>query len=86
MQVTVFSLKECSNCLATERLLIQSQIQYDKVLVDDDEAQREALLALNVGTQMPIVVARHSDQEEPVDTWGGFRYDRIKALKKLIFS
>lgn len=71
--ITVYSKPNCQQCKATTKLLDNLGIPYTYVDVLDDHAAFDLIQAFGY-TSVPVVMA--GDMH-----WGGFRPDRIKALR-----
>ncbi|ATW61081.1 NrdH-like glutaredoxin [Mycobacterium phage Andies] len=75
--VTVYTKDDCQGCTLTKKHLEKLGIAYTEVPVDSDPGIRAAIEELGYSTA-PVVCASTDEGELH---WGGFRYDRIKALK-----
>lgn len=76
MTITVYSKPACVQCKATTRALDAAGLSYEyrDVMTSDEWSAEADRLSQTLGRQMPLVVTDR-------DQWGGFRPDRIKALK-----
>jgi len=71
MSVTVYSMPNCPQCLATYRQFDRNQIEYEVVDLMRDSAAMEFVKQLGYA-KAPVVVT-------DTDHWAGFRPDKIKA-------
>lgn len=78
--VTVYSRPGCVQCTATIRTLTKAGVEYD---VQDamEEANNELIHSLGISSA-PAVIVR--DGDIIVDSWGGFRPDRIEELVAML--
>ncbi|WAA19772.1 NrdH-like glutaredoxin [Mycobacterium phage Shweta] len=74
--VTVYTKPACPQCNATKKALGKLGLVYTEVAIDDQALAAAVELGI---TSAPIVCANVDGVE--VEPWGGFRPDRIKALK-----
>ena len=76
MQVTVYSLPQCPQCVSTKNLLTFSQINFKEVLVERDDDQFNRFVSEGVRTFPVVEVVKSGVQ----DRWTGYDVDRIKQL------
>ena len=82
MSITVYSKPRCPQCDATYRKLKSLGVPHESVDVTRDE---EALaLIKSLGYSQAPVVALRGDGGTILETWGGFRPDRIKKVAALV--
>lgn len=77
--VTVYTKPVCPQCDATKRALDKLGIPYSAEPITDEILASASELDIS---SAPIVCASINGVEVP--PWGGFRPDRIKALKALV--
>jgi glutaredoxin-like protein NrdH len=80
MKVVLYSKQGCMGCLASEIDLEDKLIPYEEVMIDEDKEAKE-LVQKKGFLQAPVVMV-YDDEGSVVDSWSGFRPDRISALKK----
>lgn len=73
MNIQVFSAPQCNACAITKKFLQKANLNYTEIDVTTDQTAMDKFRAMGY-TQLPVVVA--GDQ-----TWSGFRYDNLHALK-----
>lgn len=76
MSITVYSKPRCPQCDATYRALDKQGISYEKIDVTQDAGSLAFIKGLGY-QQAPVVAVKGSDGAI-LETWGGFRPDRIK--------
>lgn len=78
MQITVYSKPLCVQCDATKRELNKTTVSYDIIDVTvDDEALAEIK---SMGfAHSPVVIVRDT-VGDIIDSWSGFRKERIQAV------
>ena len=82
MSITVYSKPRCPQCVATYRKLKALGVAHESVDVTQDA---EALnLIKGLGYQQAPVVAVRGNNGAILETWGGFRPDRIKKVAALV--
>ncbi len=81
MTVTLFSLNDCGQCIATEKWFSRKGIRYQKVMIDDDEKTQEEFRAAGYRS-MPVVRLEKAGQK--VLEFAGFSDQRISELHSLI--
>lgn len=79
MSVTVYSQPACGGCIATYRSLNKKGIEHDSVDVTQDAKAHEFITA-QLGYQAAPVVVLRDDAGNVLDSWSGFREDKIKEL------
>lgn len=77
MTIEVYSKPACVQCNATYRALDKSDVSYSKTDMSQDVNALDLVRSLGF-QQAPVVLVR--DGEEIVDSWSGFRPDKIKEL------
>lgn len=77
MAFTVYTKSNCQQCVATKRLLDRRGVPYTTVDLDADASQIEVVKALGF-TSAPVVTV--TDGTRTIDSWGGYRPDKIKEL------
>ena len=82
MSITFYSKPRCPQCDATYRKLKALGTSYESVDVTQDEASLNLIKGLGY-QQAPVVAVKGSDGAI-LETWGGFRPDRIKKVAALI--
>jgi glutaredoxin-like protein NrdH len=76
-EVTVYTKPACVQCNATYRKLDKDGIAYNSVDISRDEAALDRMKSLG-HLQAPVVTLHRSG--ELVDSWSGFRPDKLEAL------
>lgn len=76
MTVTVYTIPNCTGCVATKRWLDKRGVGYDVVDLTEDAACRERLTGLGF-TAAPVVEV---EGVAGVERWSGFRPDLLKTL------
>ena len=82
MSITVYSKPRCPQCDATYRALDKQGISYEKIDVTQDAESLAFIKGLGY-SQAPVVAVR-GDGGAILETWGGFRPDRIKKVAALV--
>lgn len=78
MTVVVYGKPECVQCEWTKRKLADAGVAFEYIDVTQDREAAKDCLAMDLGTQLPIVV--HSENGKLIDRWAGFKLDKIKGL------
>lgn len=78
LKVTLYSLPNCQQCVATERRLKAKEIPYEKIDISEDE--QAATVARGLGSAAPIVVVPFDSATLAGRNWSGFRPDLIDQL------
>lgn len=73
-KVTVYTKKNCPQCIMTKQYMDTLGIQYQTIDVSENEESREYVKSLGFQT-LPVVVA------ESGEAWFGFRPENIDLLK-----
>lgn len=76
--ITVYSKPACVQCTATYRSLDNKNIEYKSINISEDSEALEYILSL--GHQSAPVVVKHVDGKL-VDSWAGFRPDKIESIE-----
>ena len=76
--ITVYSQPNCAGCTQTKRRMDKKNIPYTDVNVSEDAEARKFVTSLEF-KQTPVVVVR-DEAGELVDSWSGFRVDKIDAM------
>ncbi len=81
MTVTVYSLpiSQCVRCRGVEIAMGRSNIQYQKVMLNEDSEAYDYVKRLGYDSA-PVTVVTEGD--EVLDHWSGLYVDRIKELAK----
>lgn len=82
MSITVYSKPRCPQCDATYRALDKQGISYEKIDVTQDAESLAFIKGLGY-SQAPVVAVR-GEGGAILETWGGFRPDRIKKVAALV--
>ena len=82
MSITVYSKPRCPQCDATHRKLNALGASYESIDVTQDEESLNLIKGLGY-SQAPVVAVR-GDGGAILETWGGFRPDRIKKAAALV--
>lgn len=72
MQVTVYTVPNCPQCMTTKRLMDKKGIRYEEVALQDNLDKLEEFKAQGY-TSAPIITT-------DIKIWSGFRFDRIESL------
>lgn len=78
MSVTVYTVPNCTGCIATKRWLDKRGVGYETVDLSADTVSRERLSGLGF-TSAPVVEV---DVPDGQDCWSGFRPDLLKVFFK----
>lgn len=78
MTITLYSKPSCGSCVFTESFLKKAKLDYDKVMITQDEDAADYVNSL--GYQQAPVVVVHDDQGEVTDHWSGFSETKLKTL------
>ena len=73
-KVTVYTKKNCPQCMMTKEYMDALNIEYETIDVTDNDEAREHVKELGF-TSLPVVVV------EDGQAWFGFRPDNIDLLK-----
>nr|DAS69325.1 MAG TPA: glutaredoxin-like protein [Caudoviricetes sp.] len=73
-KVTVYTKKNCPQCMMTKEYMDALNIEYETIDVTDNDEAREHVKELGF-TSLPVVVV------EDGEAWFGFRPDNIDLLK-----
>ena len=73
-KVTVYTKKNCPQCIMTKQYMDTLDIEYETIDVTDNEEARAYVKSLGFQT-LPVVVA------ESGEAWFGFRPENIDLLK-----
>ncbi|NLA42816.1 glutaredoxin-like protein NrdH [Candidatus Saccharibacteria bacterium] len=73
--ITVYTKPACVQCRATTRTLDKYKLEYQEVDISQNEQARAHLMKMG-HMQAPVV-------DTGVETWSGFRPDRIENLSPL---
>lgn len=76
MAVTVYTVPNCTGCIATKRWLDKRGVAFEVVDLAADSVSRERLAGLGF-TSAPVVEA---DDPAGQERWSGFRPDLLKAM------
>ena len=82
MSITVYSKPRCPQCDATYRKLKKLGVAHESVDVTKDEDSLNLIKGLGY-QQAPVVAVRGGDGAI-LETWGGFRPDRIEKAAALV--
>ena len=82
MSITVYSKPRCPQCDATYRALDKQGISYEKIDVTQDADSLAFIKGLGY-SQAPVVAVRSGDGAI-LESWGGFRPDRIEKAVALV--
>ena len=80
MTFTVYAKSDCQQCVATKRLLDRRGVPYRIVDLDTDASQIEVVKTLGF-TSAPVFTV--TDGTRTIDSWGGYRPDKIKELASI---
>ena len=72
MDITVYSLPNCTQCEQTKRILEKNNLPYTEVDMSTDAAAAERAIGLGYKSA-PVVFAG-------AQHWSGFRIDKLKSL------
>lgn len=78
MQITVWSTKNCVQCMATKRRFDSMGINYVEKSLEDNPEQLQAFKDAGL-LQAPIVTT-------DTKVWSGYRDDKIKSLGNYLFG
>ena len=73
-KVTVYTKKNCPQCMMTKEYMDALNIEYETIDVTDNDEAREHVKSLGF-TSLPVVVV------EDGEAWFGFRPENIELLK-----
>ena len=73
-KVTVYTQKDCPQCMMTKKYMDALNIEYETIDVTNNEEAREYVKSLGFQT-LPVVVV------ESGEAWFGFRPENIDLLK-----
>lgn len=76
MAVTVYTVPNCTGCIATKRWLDKRGVAFEVVDLAADSVSRERLAGLGF-TSAPVVEV---DEPSGQERWSGFRPDLLKAM------
>lgn len=76
MAVTVYTVPNCTGCIATKRWLDGRGVPFEVVDLAADSVSRERLAGLGF-TSAPVVEV---DEPAGQERWSGFRPDLLKAM------
>lgn len=76
MAVTVYTVPNCTGCIATERWLDKRGVAFEVVDLAADSVSRERLAGLGF-TSAPVVEV---DEPAGQERWSGFRPDLLKSM------
>ena len=76
MAVTVYTVPNCTGCIATKRWLEKRGVSFEVVDLTADSVSRERLTGLGF-TSVPVVEV---DDPAGQERWSGFRPDLLKAM------
>ena len=76
MAVTVYTVPNCTGCIATKRWLDKRGVAFEVVDLTEDAVSRERLAGLGF-TSAPVVEV---DEPAGQERWSGFRPDLLKAM------
>ena len=82
MSITVYSKPRCPQCDATYRKLKKMGVAHESVDVTKDEESLDLIKGLGY-SQAPVVAVRGGDGAI-LESWGGFRPDRIEKATALV--
>ena len=82
MSITVYSKPRCPQCDATYRKLKALGVTHESVDVTQDAGSLAFIKGLGY-SQVPVVAVKGSNGAI-LETWGGFRPDRIKNVAALV--
>ena len=82
MSITVYSKPRCPQCNATYRKLKSLGVPHESIDVTQDAKSLALIKGLGY-SQAPVVAVKGSDGAI-LETWGGFRPDRIKKVAALV--
>ena len=82
MSITVYSKPRCPQCDATYRKLKKMGVAHESVDVTKDEDSLNLIKGRGY-QQAPVVAVRGGDGAI-LETWGGFRPDRIEKAAALV--
>lgn len=84
MTITVYTTPSCPQCITTKRFLDRRHAQY--VTVDlTENLMSAAYVTQELGYKAAPVVTIHDDKDELVDSWNGFRPDKLaKYTRELV--
>lgn len=72
MQVTVYTVPNCPQCMTTKRLMDKKGIRYEEVALQENLDKLEEFKAQGY-TSAPIITT-------DIKIWSGFRFDKIESL------
>lgn len=82
MSITVYSKPRCPQCDATYRKLNALGASYESIDVTQDAESLNLIKGLGY-SQAPVVAVRGGDGAI-LESWGGFRPDRIQEVAALV--
>jgi glutaredoxin-like protein NrdH len=78
MQITVYTTKNCAQCMMTKKQFDKLGIRYDEIALEQHPELVERFKEIGL-LSAPIVVT-------DVKRWSGFRLDKIRSLANHLFS
>ena len=78
-QITVYTKPSCKQCDMTKDVLKQKALEHETVDIFEDPLTLDRLKALGIMSAPAVLVTQDDDLGVPqiVDSWGGFRPDKI---------
>lgn len=76
--VTVYGREGCQPCIATKRLLVQLEVPFKYVALEERGAPATMLRALG-HLQLPVVYVEEPERGG-LTSWDGFQPDKLKGL------
>lgn len=73
-KVTVYTKKNCPQCIMTKKYMDALDVEYETIDVADNEEAREYVKSLGFQT-LPVVVVENGE------AWFGFRPENIDLIK-----
>lgn len=78
--IEVYSSEECPQCAATKRFLSSKSIPFTPIMVAAESPEAD-FLKTRGQMSLPVIIIKDEAGQE-VDTWTGFRMDKLLRLPK----
>lgn len=78
MQVTVYTVPNCPQCMTTKRMMEKEGIEYSEVALQNNPEKLEEFKEKGY-TSAPIVTT-------DIKIWSGFRFEKIKSLAQYLHT
>lgn len=80
MKITVYTKNDCRPCWATKRTLTAAGVEFVEVNVDEVPSARDYLIGRGFRESPVVEVATERPGVSKVESWSGFRPDRLADL------